>query len=270
MRRQDRKEADHDHLGWRRLFKAKMADARRWRNIISAIASLIEEASFTVSPTGIELRAMDPSHVAMVDFEMSKSSFDEYDCEAPTRLDVNLNEMLKFLRRIESDEPLELSFDEKTARLNIILSGKYLRNFTIPTLEIAGEKVPTPKISFNAKARVTTYFLKNAINDAYTVSDHIRFEATSVKFVIRAAGDPGSVLIELDEGSEALLGLEVGDEANATFGLSYLNEIVGAASTTSDIVTIEFSTNMPVKLSFEMPHQEKLQYFVAPRIEGAE
>lgn len=252
------------------LFIAKIADGRRLKNLMTAIASLIEEASFDVSSDGLRLRAMDPSHVAMVDFELSKSSFDEYECDADTRLDVNLSELLKFLRRVESDESIELAFDEKTAKLSIILRGKYLRKFTISTLEIVSEKVPTPKITFNAKARVTTAFLKNAIKDVYTVSDHLKFEVSPGKFIIRASRDLGSVLIELDEKSETLLNLKVNAPSKATFSLSYLNEIVGAASATSDIVTIEFSTNMPVKLNFEMPNQEKLQYFIAPRIEETE
>ena len=252
------------------MFKARIMDARRWKNIISAIASLIEEASFEANPEGLKLRAMDPSHVAMVDFELPKAGFDDYECLSDTRLDVNLSEMLKCLRRVESDESIEITYDEKTAKMNITLKGKYLRNFTIPTLDIVGDKVPTPKISFNAKARVTTDFLKNAIKDASIVSDHLRFEVEPGKFVVQAARDLGSVQIELNEESDTLLSLDVSENSKATFSLSYLDQIVGAASATSDIVTIEFSTNMPVKLNFEMPHKEKLEYFIAPRIEETE
>ena len=58
------------------LFKATMNDARLFRNLIGAISSLIEEADFNATPEGIKLRSMDPSHIAMVDFEWPKAAFD--------------------------------------------------------------------------------------------------------------------------------------------------------------------------------------------------
>lgn len=247
-----------------------MAEARLWKNLITAISSLVDEAGFDVNPDGIKLRAMDPSHVAMVDFEWSKAVFDEYTCDKPTKLCINVSEMLKLLRRVESGESIELTLDEKTARLNVTLRGKYVRTFSTTTLEAIGEEVPTPKISFNVKARITTSCLRDVVNDALTVSDHLRLEVTPETLVMRATGDLGSVSIELEKKSEAILGLEVKEEAKATFSLNYLSEIIKAASATSDVATIEFSTDMPIRLNFELPQQGKLQYYLAPRIESPE
>jgi len=47
----------------------------------------------------------------------------------------------------------------------------------MPTLEASEEEVPTPKITFNVKAKTTTQGLSQAIEDAQLVSDHVRIEA---------------------------------------------------------------------------------------------
>jgi len=249
------------------LFKVKLTDARLWRNLMTAISTLIDEATFSANADGIALRAMDPSHVAMVDFSWSKAAFEEYACDQPMKFCVNISEMLKLLRGAGSDEILELSLDEQTGRLNLRLQGKYVRTFSMATLETTGEEAPVPKISFNAKARITTDCLKQAMDDAATVSDHVRLEASLEKFVLRATGDLGSATIELEKDSEALLSLEVKEESKATFSLNYLAEIIKAASIASDVATVEFSSNMPIKIDFELTHQGKLSYFLAPRIE---
>jgi len=57
------------------LFRIKIADAKLWKNLIGAISTLIDEGSFNADRDGIKLRAMDPSHVAMIDFEWSKGRF---------------------------------------------------------------------------------------------------------------------------------------------------------------------------------------------------
>jgi proliferating cell nuclear antigen len=109
--------------------------------------------------------------------------------------------------------------------------------------------------------------LKDAIDDATMVSDHVRIEADPEKLVLHATGDLMGANIELKKGSDALLDLIVKEAAKATFSLSYLSEIIKAAVATSDITTLEFSNDMPVKLDFQQPKEGKLTFYLAPRIE---
>jgi proliferating cell nuclear antigen len=250
------------------VFRIRIADARVWKNLIGAISTLIDEGSFNADNDGIRLRAMDPSHVAMVDFEWPKNVFDEYVCDEPVKLCINFSEMLKLLRRIGTNETIDLNFDPKNTKLNIVLKSKYARTFSMATLEPSNEDVPTPKISFNSTARITASCLKNSIDDASTVSDQIQFETTEGKLSLKASGDWGSVSSDIEKGSEELLSLEVKEPSKATYSLNYLLEMVKAASNLSDIVTVEFSSEMPIRLNFELPQNGKLQYYLAPRIEN--
>ncbi|MEM3442685.1 MAG: proliferating cell nuclear antigen (pcna) [Candidatus Bathyarchaeia archaeon] len=249
------------------MFKFKISDAKLFRDVVSAISILVDEATFKMDPEGMKLRAMDPSRVAMVDFEWSKTAFDEYAALEPTKMCINISELLKLLKRAGKDEVLEFSLDEKTGRLQVKIIGKYVRTFTMPTLEASEEEVPTPKLTFNVKAKATTQGLSQAIEDAQLVSDHVRIEADTEKLVLNAAGDLMGATITLQKGSDALLELEAKEPSKATFSLSYLSEIIKAASATSDIATLEFSTDMPIKLDFQQAKEGKLTFYLAPRIE---
>lgn len=250
------------------MFKLKVSDAKLLRDMATAISILVDEATFKIEPEGLKLRAMDPSRVAMIDFEWPKTIFEEYVCEAPSKMCINISELLKLLKRAGKDEAVELSLDEKTAKLQVNITGKYSRNFTMPTLEAAEEEeVPTPKIAFNVKAKTTTQGLSQAIEDAQLVSDHVRIEADQEKLVLNASGDLMGATITLQKGSDALLDLEAKENSKATFSLSYLSEIIKAASATSDIATLEFSTDMPVRIDFQQTKEGKLTFFLAPRIE---
>jgi proliferating cell nuclear antigen len=250
------------------MFNATISDAKLWKNLLTAVSTLIEEADFNATPDGIKLRAMDPSHVAMVDFEWPKTAFEEYVCATQMKIRVNISEMLKLLRRVRSDETLKIVYDEKTKKLNLTLKNKITRKFVMPTLETTEEEVPTPKITFNSKIKLTTESLKDIIEDSQAISDNIRLEANPEKFTIMAVGELSSATIELDKESPALLELDVKELSKATFNLNYLAEIVKAGAMTSEVVTAEFSTNMPVKLEFELPRQGHLIYYLAPRIEA--
>lgn len=250
------------------MFKAVVQDAKIWKNLLTAISTLIEEADFNTTEDGLKLRSMDPSHVAMVDFEWSKEAFEEYVCDKPTNIRVNITTMLKLLRRSKSEESLEISYDEESKKVELTLRGKILKKFTMPTLESVEEEVPTPKLSFNVRVKLMSETLKEIVEDSETVSDNISFKAKEDKLLVKASSELSNVGMELSKTDGALLELDIKEDSDATFNLNYFGEMVKAGSATSEIATIEFSTNMPIRLEFEMSQQGKLMYYLAPRIEA--
>lgn len=249
------------------MFRLKMSDVKLLRDSITAISTLIDEGTFNVGPGGIKLRSMDPSRVAMVDFTMQKTAFDEYVSDQNTKICMNLGELLKLLKRAGRDEAVEVLLDESKGQIVVTIRGKYTRTFRMPTLEATEDEVPTPRVTFNAKVTLTTDGLRRSLEDVALVSDHVRMETDGERFMMSAKGDIMGANIELERGSDALLSLEVKEPSRATYPLSYLSDIVKAASATSDIVAVEFSTDMPVRLDFKQPYDGSLVYYLAPRIE---
>jgi len=249
------------------LFKVKTSDSRLLQNMFSSIAILVDEATFNLSPDSIFLRAMDPSRVAMIDFQWPKTVFDEYQCDQPQKMCINITELLKLLKRTSKDETVELSLTPESPKLQITITGRYTRTFNMPTLEPQEEEVPTPKITFKATAKTTTDGLRQAIEDAQLVSDHVKIEATSEQLTLTATGDLMGATITLKKGSDALLDLQTQEPAKATFSLSYLAEIIKAASATSEVATLQFANDMPIQIDFHQPKEGKLTFYLAPRIE---
>src|SRR5438094_9937582 len=106
------------------LFRATMNDARLFRNLIGAISSLIEEADFNATPEGIKLRSMDPSHIAMVDFEWRKAAFDTYECNTPTKLRLSFSNLLKLVKRTRSTAHVEIVYADTNNKRNLTLTAK--------------------------------------------------------------------------------------------------------------------------------------------------
>jgi proliferating cell nuclear antigen len=248
------------------LFEVEISRIDPFRNLVKALSVIVEEGTFNMDEAQVKLLAMDPSHVAMVDFELPREFFDRYECGGEPRLTINIGEFLKFLDRVDRDEQVAIRLDEEQARLVIhCRRGGHTRRFMMPVLEPLDEEVPQPKIFFKSSARILTQSLRRAIRDALLVSEHVRLEVGAEDFKISATGDMGSALSEWRKDSDELLDLKAEEASSATFTLSYLNDIVGAVSASSEVATLELSTDMPIKMDFELP-QGRLIYYLAPCI----
>ncbi len=249
------------------MFKIIVSDAKSWKNFMSAIATLVEEATFDVKAEGISLRAMDPSHVAMVDFENPKESFQEYTCDQPTKLCVDVGDVLKLMRRVESGETLELTHDPQTGHLSMKLIGKYVRRFSVPLLQPSTSDIPVPKLTFDAKVKIDADCLNDATSDIGGVSEQVRFEADPNRFIMTGLSETGNIVVEFEKTNVAVLEFAAPAEVKALYGVSFLQDIIRAGTSTSKVVTVEFSTDKPLRLDFELPLKGKLTYYLAPRLE---
>ena len=248
------------------MFEVELSRIDPFRNLVKALSVIVEEGTFNLDEAQMKLLAMDPSHVAMVDFELPNEFFDKYKCDGESRLTLNIGEFLKFIDRVDRDEQVTIKLDEENARLIIRCKrGGHTRRFIMPILEPLDEEVPQPKIFFKASSRILTHSLRRAIRDASLVSEHVKMEATGENFKISATGDMGSAQSDWEKGSDELLELKAEEDSSATFTLSYLQDIVNAVAASSEVATLELSTDMPIKMDFELP-QGRLIYYLAPCI----
>ncbi|MEM3526142.1 MAG: proliferating cell nuclear antigen (pcna) [Candidatus Jordarchaeaceae archaeon] len=247
--------------------KFAFTDAKLWKNIIDALSGLVDELVFIADENSLHARAMDPSHVAMVDFELPKTAFSEYECNGEVKLGINLEDMSRIMRRAGGGDALELALDPEKNKLNVTFKGASIRTFRIGLLDLTHEETPVPSIKFNAQIKMTADALKEALKDAEVVSDHVEIEATHDRLQINASGDTGGVEVKLDKSSDAILELNVTEKSKAMYALSYLTDMM-RATTTSDTVTVQFSSSMPIKLEFNLIGGGRLTYWLAPRIEA--
>jgi len=251
------------------LIELKIADGKAFRDAMSALAVLVDEPTFLIDENCMRMREMDPSRVAMVDFEWPKSRFETFICRASAKISVNIREMLKILKRAGEKESLEIAVRDVKARreLEITIIGKTKRVFTLPTMPPSEEESPIPKIVFNSRAKMTVQGFQNAVQDAELVSDHVRIQAEPEKVSLHATGDLMTAHMELLKNSDVVLSLDVQETQKATFSLRYLIDILKAATLVADLVTVEFSSDMPLKLIFHGEPDSKLDYYLAPRIQ---
>ncbi|RLE86838.1 MAG: proliferating cell nuclear antigen (pcna) [Thermoprotei archaeon] len=241
-------------------------DARDWKYLIQSLEAIIDEANFVADDEALKLRALDPSRIAMVDLYIPREAFNMYEVEGEVRIGVNFDDLNKILRRAKKDDRVIMAVEG--GRLRITLSGKAERTFSLPLIDIVGEELPTPRVSFDVSAKMLSDTLRDALKDAEMVSDTAKFVGEEAELKIVARSDKGELEAKFSMEAGSLLEYEVKSPATASYSLNYLNDIVGKAYRVSDVVTVEFSTNKPLSLTFDIAGGGMLRYYLAPRMEA--
>jgi hypothetical protein len=73
-----------------KMFEARLVSSGTFKKILDAIKDLLNEASFDCSESGIQLQAMDNSHVSLVSLMLRSDGFDKYRCDRSLTMGMNL------------------------------------------------------------------------------------------------------------------------------------------------------------------------------------
>ncbi len=236
-------------------------EAKILRNVFGAVGNLVDEVRLEVKESGLHLRAMDPAHVALVDLEMKKEIFEEYEIDEEKALGIDLDKFLTVIKRAKSKDTM--IFEDKEEYLRVTIEGTATRSFDLPLIDVGEEEVRVPELDYPCVMEIDPEAFEAGIKDVKTVSDHATLSASEDGFSMKAMGDLGSVEIFIEKNK--MLTFDVSEPAKSMFSIEYLEDIL-KASKIADSVKIYLGNNIPVKLEFLAPGI-KLTYILAPRIE---
>lgn len=250
-------------------FTALTRTAEMWKSISSAIMTIVDEAHFEANKDGLQFRSMDPSHIALIDISFPAAAFEKYDCPSSIKFGFRVDDFAKVVKRAGSNDSIELSLEGDM--LNVKTSGEYSRNYKLRLIESpAGSATPLPKLQLDSKLVMAPSILDRILSDIEVVSDKVTIETTENKELICSTrGDSGEAKITLDDksGVENLNEISITKPSKATYSSEFMSKIVKAVGSSSEKVTAEFTSKMPLKLTFGLPNAVKIEFFMAPRVE---
>lgn len=246
-------------------FSAKTSGSDDLKAIISAISTLVEEATFVATSEGITFRGMDPSHVALIDISWPNSAFEKYECDSDIKFGVRIDEFSKLIKRAEKKDSIEISISEQN--LLLVTIGKN-KKYKMRLIESSATDTPLPKIPYDAKITLLSSYFDKILGDVQVVSDYLTMSTTDSKAEFSGKGDSGEVVIEVDKDSEEINELSSTQESKGTYSLEYLNPVVKAVGTTAGSITCEFSSAKPLRIEFKVANIGRIHFYLAPRVES--
>ncbi len=243
------------------MFKARIR-MEVLREMVEVISTLVSEVKLGISKDGIDVKAVDPSHVAMLVLKLNKNAFEEFTGE-PTEIGVDVEKMKEVLRLCKPGDTLDLQYDGGKNRL-VLHVGKVTRHMSV--VDPAGITDPkVPNVAPPGVAVVRTEELRQGIRGSESISDHVTITLDPESFTMHSEGETDRVDLKLPK--ESLKRLDAKESVKSMYPLDFFSNMVKSI-TSSEEVTLHVGNEYPLKIEFQVAGGKgEGRFLLAPRVE---
>ncbi|HEV2316258.1 MAG TPA: DNA polymerase sliding clamp [Thermoplasmata archaeon] len=246
------------------MFKARVK-MEVLREAVEVISTLVSEVKLSVSKDGIEVKAVDPSHVAMLVLKLKNTVFEEFTGE-PTEIGVDVEKIKEVLRLSKPGDLIDLQYDGGKNRL-VVSVGKVTRHMSV--VDPAGITDPkVPNVNPPAMVAVKMDELRQGIRGSESISDHVTLILEPNGFTMHSEGETDRVDLHIPkDGSGGLSKLEVKESVRSMYPLDFFSSMVKSI-TSSDEATLHVGNEYPLKIEFSLAGgRGEGRFLLAPRVE---
>jgi len=235
------------------------------QTMVDTVSALVDETKMHFNEAELNIRAVDPANVGMVDQTLEAGAFESYNGSGEL-IALNLTRFEDIIAMADSDELIELTLNLERGQLNIQFNG-LTYNLALIDPDSVRQEPDIPDLDLSAEIIAETSRLDRGIKAADMVSDHIQleFDVEDEAFLVSAEGDTDDVDLRTD--GDELIDYTPG-EAKSLFSLEYLKDM-NKAIPSDAAVTVELGEEFPVKLHFDYGESlGHVTYMLAPRIQS--
>lgn len=248
------------------LLKVQFSNLFEWKAILQSIGDISDEVMFICNQEGITFRGIDPAHIALLEITFPKSSFDSFDCHA-TFFGISVNDFKNIINSASNEDQVEIIIDNPH-KMKISINGSLQMKYDLNLIERSEVNTQRPKIEATSKVSLSPFTLAKIMSNIERVSENVTISCIPEKIQFSGSGNIGKAEVSIDKENVELSLLEVTQDSSSVYSLEFMAKIIRNIGKASNNVNMEYGTQTPMHMLFEMPSLTKVEYYLAPRIEN--
>ena len=252
------------------MFRARYAQATKFKRIIQAVAKIMDEFPFVVTSDGLYVRVLTPDKTTMIILEMPTYIFEDFQLdEEKKNFIVSSDDLNRVAKRGARNDYVELILDEAGKKLEINFVNQKTgveRKFQVPLREGIIEELSEPTVDLSVEVEMNASVMKEIINDAKLVGDEIEFIGYEDRLEVRveAMQKIYKGIFKIGEGLEFYT-IKADPPVRAKYSIDLLKSTLRATSA-ADAVKLGFGEGLPMRINLSLGGGASLIYWVSPRV----
>ncbi len=232
------------------------------KNLVEVIKEkdYIVTATFFVTKNGITMKAMDSSHVALVDLIIHPNAADSYQCDGSYQICVNLEAMSKILSCFSTNGILTLKFNENSPEvLTFLFQGTKKSKFQMKLLDVDSDDIQFSDYSHASENPLNALDLQKTFKDLAKFTEDVNITISGSMLTFVATGDVTDVAMD------SIVTDKFNGTMSNTYSLRYLLWFAKASIISQECI-LGLDKEFPLKLEFENETM-RMTFFLAAKNE---
>ncbi|XP_014287142.1 proliferating cell nuclear antigen [Halyomorpha halys] len=256
------------------MFEARLVQSSILKKILEAIKELLNEATFDCSDSGIQLQAMDNSHVSLVSLNLRSDGFDKYRCDRNLSMGINLTSMLKIMKCAGNDDVLTIKAQDNADTVMFMFESQNqerVSDYEMKLMNLDQEHLGIPEKDYSCIIKMPAGELARICKDLGQFGESVVIACSKEGVKFSAVGDVGSANIKLAQTSnvdkeEEAVTIEMQEPVTLTFACKYLISFTKATPLASQ-VQLSMSSDVPLVVEYKIGEIGQIRYYLAPKID---
>merc|ERR1711948_214587 len=257
------------------VFEAHLQHAAILRKVVDAMKDLCKDVNFDCSEKGLQVQAMDSSHVALVSVLLRESAFADFKCDRAASLGMNVDSLGKIFKMCGAGDSLKLKWQDGADTVGFQCeSGEddRIAEFDLKLMQIESEHMEIPEQQYKVVAKLPSSEFLKVCRDLKEFGETMQIQASKdgIRFTVQGDLGSGNVVLKPREAEkpEERVALTVHEAVTATFALRYLVTFAKAAPLSST-VELGLGPDSPLSVKYELEKADNgyMQFYLAPKID---
>jgi len=257
-----------------KMFEARLVQGNLLKKVLESLKDLLTEATWDCADTGIQLQAMDNSHVSLVSVNLRADGFDKFRCDRQLSMGMNLGSMSKILRCASNDDIITIKAQDQADTVTFMFESpnqEKVADYEMKLMNLDQEHLGIPETDYAAVIKLPSSEFQRIIKDLSQFGESVVISCTKEGVKFSAAGDIGTGNIKLaqtanvDKEEEAVT-IDMQEPVTLTFACRYLNMFT-KASCLAPQVSLSMSPEVPLVVEYKIGDIGHIRYYLAPKIE---
>ena len=247
--------------------------ADTFTSLFQHIKLFTEHVNVTFTDDKMYLQTMDSSRVSIVEMNLPKLWFDEYEMkDCSVTMGIQANVLFKVLNSRDKDQIIHLQYEKDSDKLYIHFTSEnkqsFDKHFEINLIDLDVELLEIPDFDSNTDISVPSSYFAGIITQLQIFGDTIEFQCSEEKVqLISHSVDSGKMKVDIkvDELTEYSIS-ESEEVMKISFSLSRIHNICSYHKLSKE-VDIILTHDYPMKIIYKLDEEEAtMTFYLAPKI----
>ena len=242
--------------------KLELYNPSIFKEVFDCISHIVDECKLEFDNLGMQINALDKSHITFISLDFKYSLFDSYEVPDPETLLIDTVEFIKVLKRCKNNEVMRIETDKN----NLILTfeGEALRTYNLRIIDQEYETPQPPSIDYPVTVTAPSNLIKDTLSDMKLFNENFKISVDEDYLRLYTDGLKGATEMKYLHGSY------IQQYVKSGYSIEKFIDIFRASKLT-ETVELGLGDDLPVTITFKLVSGDgSVSFLLAPRLESQE